>query len=64
MEDKIKQIRTQRILCPCCAENHREYHSMICAVNESGDIIIRCRKCKTDVNVSERLRQNKLNKAI
>lgn len=64
MVNKTNKTRTKQVLCPCCIEQKGNYHAMICATDENGDIIIRCRTCKTDVNVSELMRQNKLNKAI
>lgn len=62
MAEKPTQKRTKQVLCPCCTSNTGSYHTMICAVDDNGDIIIRCRTCKTDINVSELIRQNKLNK--
>ena len=48
---------TKQILCPCCTEKTGKYPTMLC-VEDNGDIIIRCKNCKTDVNVSEILRKN------
>lgn len=58
MADKIK--RTKQVLCPCCTENKGNYHVMICVVDDNGDIIIRCKTCKTDINVSELIRRDKI----
>jgi hypothetical protein len=49
MANKTKQ--TQQVVCPCCT------HKMLCVTADNGDIIIRCRTCKTDINVSELLRR-------
>lgn len=57
MVNKIEQTHTQQVVCPCCT------HKMLCVTAGNGDIIIRCRTCKTDINVSELLRQ-KLNKDL
>lgn len=51
MTNKTKQTHTKQVVCPCCT------HKMLCVINDNGDIIIRCRTCKTDINVSELLRQ-------
>lgn len=47
---------TKQILCPCCTEKTGKYPSMLCA-EKDGDIIIRCKSCKTDINVSEIVRK-------
>lgn len=57
MANKTKQTRTKQVVCPCCV------HKMLCVTDDNGDIIIRCRTCKTDINVSKLLRQ-KLNKDL
>lgn len=49
---------TKQILCPCCTEKTGKYPVMLCA-EDNGDIIIRCKNCKTDINVSEIVRKNK-----
>ena len=48
---------TKQILCPCCTEKTGKYPVMLCAEN-NGDIIIRCKNCKTDINVSEIVKKN------
>lgn len=52
-------MKTKQILCPHCVELTGKYPSMLCAEDENGDIIIRCKRCKTDVNVSEIQRAKK-----
>lgn len=58
MANKTMKKGTKQVLCPCCTEKNGNYHTMICATNDNGDIIIRCRTCKTDINVSELMRQS------
>lgn len=50
---------TKQVFCPHCVEKTGKRPSMLCAEDENGDIIIRCKNCKTDVNVSELQRNNK-----
>lgn len=50
MANETKQTHTKQVVCPCCT------HKMLCVTDDNGDIIIRCRTCKTDINVSELLR--------
>lgn len=51
MANENDRIHTKQVICPCCT------HKMLCVTDDNGDIIIRCRTCKTDINVSELLRQ-------
>lgn len=55
MINKAKQ--TQQVVCPCCTGENHKYHVMLCATDANGDIIIRCKQCKTDINVSKLLRE-------
>lgn len=49
----VKGKNTKQILCPHCTENTGKYPNMLCATDENNHIIIRCKTCKTDVDVTE-----------
>ncbi len=55
MNNKIKKKDTKAIYCPCCTEKKGGRAKILCAVDENKDIIIRCRDCKSDINVSQLL---------
>lgn len=55
MTDKIKKRETTPVYCPCCTEKKGGKAKILCVVDEKKDIIVRCRDCKTDINVSRLL---------
>ncbi len=56
MADKIKQKQTIPIYCPECAGKTCGRPHLLCIVENNGDIIIRCKGCKTDINISKIIR--------
>lgn len=59
MADKIKKRQTIPIYCPDCNKTGGRPH-LLCVKDENGDIIIRCKGCKTDINISQLLRKTGL----
>lgn len=58
MADINKKRQTIPIYCPECAGKTRGKPHILCIVEEeNGDILIRCKSCKTDVNISQLLRK-------